>query len=163
MNSTPQVSYSCAEQYMMAGKARLFGDDDALAQIMATDSPSAHKKLGRGVRGYDTDTWNAHKKSIVMRGSYEKFRQNPLMARHLLDTREKVLYTYNISMYSWGTHFKTTPVTTLYTWRYLSLLMVLIFYGSKNLHTISTRISWVRHNYSRSGHLLRKRAIRRAG
>ena len=77
---------------MMAEKARLFGDLDALAMILATDIPSAHKKLGRGVRGYDRDTWNWQKKAIVMRGSLAKFDQNPIMAQHLLDTGEKVYF-----------------------------------------------------------------------
>ena len=33
------VDYTCAEQYMMASKARLFGDDSALSAILATDDP----------------------------------------------------------------------------------------------------------------------------
>ena len=74
----------------MAQKAKLFGDLDALRQIMATDDPSAHKKFGQGVRGYHQGAWDWEKKAIVMKGSYEKFNQNPDMAQHLLDTGEKV-------------------------------------------------------------------------
>ncbi|CAN0542522.1 unnamed protein product, partial [Scytosiphon promiscuus] len=37
--SLPQVKYSCAEQYMMAEKAKLFVDEDSWRRIMATDEP----------------------------------------------------------------------------------------------------------------------------
>ena len=33
------LDYTCAEQFMMASKARLFGDDSALSAILATDDP----------------------------------------------------------------------------------------------------------------------------
>ena len=44
-------TYTSAEQFMMAGKARLFGDADALAAILAEPDPAACKRLGRRVRG----------------------------------------------------------------------------------------------------------------
>lgn len=39
------VYYNCAEQYMMAEKARIFGDDDAWQQIMASYDPMTIKNL----------------------------------------------------------------------------------------------------------------------
>lgn len=33
------MAYACAEQYMMAEKAKLFGDEDVWRQVMATDDP----------------------------------------------------------------------------------------------------------------------------
>ncbi|CAM9591387.1 unnamed protein product [Laminaria digitata] len=109
---------------MMAAKASLFGDRDALAQIMATDIPSAHKQLGRGVRGYDSDMWNAQKKAIVKRGSYEKFAQNSLMARHLLDTKEKILAEASPHDAVWGIGLGVDdPASwTKATWRGQNLL-----------------------------------------
>ena len=44
------VPYSCAEQFMMAGKARIFKDHRAAELIMSSPDPSAHKRIGRGVR-----------------------------------------------------------------------------------------------------------------
>ena len=37
------VEYNCAEQFMMASKARLFGDDTALSAILASDTPENKK------------------------------------------------------------------------------------------------------------------------
>src|SRR5260221_676988 len=49
------VRYPTAEHWMMAGKARLFGDGAALDEILRADSPARAKALGRGVRGCGRD------------------------------------------------------------------------------------------------------------
>jgi len=41
------IYYNCAEQFMMAEKARLFHDEDALQKIMQAYDPMEQKKLGR--------------------------------------------------------------------------------------------------------------------
>src|SRR6266540_1351617 len=41
------ISYPTAEHYMMAEKARLFGDEETRAQILQAARPEAVKKLGR--------------------------------------------------------------------------------------------------------------------
>jgi predicted NAD-dependent protein-ADP-ribosyltransferase YbiA (DUF1768 family) len=46
-------TYLSAEHYMMAEKARLFGDEDARAAIVAAATPAAAKALGRKVRGFN--------------------------------------------------------------------------------------------------------------
>ena len=45
------VAYPTAEHWMMAGKARLFRDDQALAAVLAAADPKAAKAAGRSVRG----------------------------------------------------------------------------------------------------------------
>lgn len=52
------VTYNCAEQYMMAEKARIFGDEVIRAKILATSDPSAIKKLGRLVSNFDAEVWD---------------------------------------------------------------------------------------------------------
>jgi ribA/ribD-fused uncharacterized protein len=39
--------YLTAEHFMMAGKARLFGDEEVLSQILLAPTPAEAKKLGR--------------------------------------------------------------------------------------------------------------------
>ena len=41
----------CMEQYMMAGKAELFGDQEIREQILKCSDPKQIKALGRKVRG----------------------------------------------------------------------------------------------------------------
>jgi ribA/ribD-fused uncharacterized protein len=80
------VTYNCAEQYMMAEKARLFGDKSAEAKIMSTSDPDSQKRWGREVRGFDVDKWNAVAQDIVYRASKAKFTQNDDLKATLVAT-----------------------------------------------------------------------------
>ena len=51
--------YSCAEQFMMAEKARMFGDRDMLGNIMEAREPKAMKAYGRAVKNFDKEIWDA--------------------------------------------------------------------------------------------------------
>ena len=87
--STPFVGmdglkYNCAEQYMMAQKARLFGDYDMADLIMAAKSPKEQKKLGREVQDYDDDIWREASENIVFTGNFYKFTQNPAAFKELI-------------------------------------------------------------------------------
>jgi ribA/ribD-fused uncharacterized protein len=44
------IAYPTAEHYLMAEKARMFGDGDTLSKILQTSQPGEAKKLGRNVR-----------------------------------------------------------------------------------------------------------------
>ena len=83
--------YASAEHYMMAGKARLFGDTQMLEQILASTSPAEAKQLGRKVRDFDDARWKAACFDIVVEGNVAKFGQNPELAQVLLETGESVL------------------------------------------------------------------------
>jgi ribA/ribD-fused uncharacterized protein len=71
------VEYNCAEQAMMAAKAKLFGDLDSYNAIMDAKSPSTQKALGRGVKNYDNDVWDRYRLPLVREINYWKFSQNP--------------------------------------------------------------------------------------
>lgn len=70
------VEYVTAEQYMMAMKADYFGDDDAKAKIMATSSPSEQKSIGRMVKNFNAEAWNAVSRGFVYKANIAKFTQN---------------------------------------------------------------------------------------
>jgi len=78
--------FSCAEQYMMYGKAILFGDAEVAAEILQAMAPRQHKALGRRVRGFTEAIWKANREAIVTDGSRAKFTQNPELRQALLDT-----------------------------------------------------------------------------
>lgn len=71
------VQYNCVEQYMMAMKARLFGDRVALKKIMETQIPKEHLKFGREVKGFNAEAWSEVAYEVVLRATIEKYRQNP--------------------------------------------------------------------------------------
>ena len=73
------VEYNCAEQFMMASKARLFGDDTALSAILATKDPREQKRLGRHVRLFDHELWQSACENIVLHGNLANFSQNEEM------------------------------------------------------------------------------------
>ena len=79
--SVDLVDYTSAEQYTMASKARLFGDDSALSAILATDDPREQKHIGRQVRHFDKDLWQKHSENEVFDGNLAKVSQNEDMRR----------------------------------------------------------------------------------
>ena len=85
------IQYHTTEQYMMAGKARLFGDEEVCAQIMAATTPFDYKRLGRKISGFDEAVWNAHKYDIVVAGNMGKFGMNPDLRAFLLSTGDAIL------------------------------------------------------------------------
>ena len=58
-NDGSTSSYTSAEQYMMASKARAMGDAATLREILAAESPAEIKALGRRVTPWDETKWVA--------------------------------------------------------------------------------------------------------
>lgn len=96
------VRYATAEQYMMAEKARLFGDQEVLAKILALADPSPVKVLGREVRGYDDARWEARRFDAVTEGSLAKFSATPELKAYLLSTGNDVLVEAAPDDQIWG-------------------------------------------------------------
>ncbi len=84
-------TYVTCEQYMMAEKARLFGDREAETKIMATANPREQKALGRRVANFDPVQWEAACEEIVYRANYAKFSQNEELKAMLLATGDKTI------------------------------------------------------------------------
>ena len=84
-------AYASAEQFMMAAKARRFGDAEALAKILATRDPAECKKLGRSVRDFNENVWAAERLDLVTQGNVAKFGQQPSYRDYLLATGDEVL------------------------------------------------------------------------
>ncbi len=119
-----EVRYSCAEQYMMAEKARLFGDDQMEQEILATSDPATMKRLGKKVRGFDAGVWNRAKYSIVLNGSYAKFSQDPDLCGYLTGTGDAVLVEASPLDTVWGIGLgaKNERATDPVRWRGQNLL-----------------------------------------
>ena len=85
------IKYFTAEQYMMEQKAVLFGDNKTRARIMAASMPNQFKNLGKQVRPFNSDIWDAHKKEIVVRGNLAKFTQHDAFKNFLISTDGMIL------------------------------------------------------------------------
>lgn len=85
------IVYKTAEHYMMAGKARLFNDQEIAEKIIAKTSPKDVKDLGRQIKNFDAALWDQHKYNIVEQGNYLKFSQNNNLKHFLIQTGTKVL------------------------------------------------------------------------
>lgn len=94
--------YSCAEQYMMVQKARLFNDLEVADEIMRENVPAKMRGLGRKIKNFNQSVWNEHKISIVFNGNLLKFSQNPKLAQQLLRTGSSVLVEVSPYDAIWG-------------------------------------------------------------
>ena len=97
-----EVTYVTAEQYMMAGKARLFQDDEMLAEILATRDPKTVKALGRKVKGFEQKAWGQNRYEIVKQGNLLKFSQHEVLKQYLLSTEDAVLVEASPYDKIWG-------------------------------------------------------------
>lgn len=96
------VKYNCAEQYMMAEKARVFKDKESERKIMKTKMPGEQKALGRKVKNFNVDKWNNVAKDIVYRASMAKFTQDEELKQILLDTGDRTLVEASPYDKIWG-------------------------------------------------------------
>ncbi len=97
-----ELTFICAEQYMMHGKAILFGDREIAAEIVAADHPKQHKALGRKVANFDDKVWKQNREAIVLAGNRLKFTQNAELKAALLATRGTTLVEASPYDRIWG-------------------------------------------------------------
>lgn len=96
------IRYPTAEHYMMAEKARLFGDEETRARILQAPHPGAAKRLGRQVQSFDEATWAAVRFDVVVRGNESKFSQDDRLKSFLLGTRRRILVEASPLDRVWG-------------------------------------------------------------
>ena len=87
---------------MMAEKARLFGDNEALKAILQAKDPKEHQAIGRRVHDFDQIRWDNAKEEIVKRGNEAKFGQNEHLLKLLLATVGTRLVEANPNDQVWG-------------------------------------------------------------
>src|SRR3954466_8109738 len=95
-------TYNCAEQYMMEQKALLFDDRQTAERIMQAGHPRTQKALGRQVRGFLKEHWDAVAREVVYRGNWAKFTQDPELHAALLATAGTTLVEASPHDTVWG-------------------------------------------------------------
>lgn len=96
------VLYNCAEQFMMAQKAKLFGDKEIYDQILETSEQFRIKYLGRQVKDFNEEIWQKEKYDIVLKGNIAKFSQNEEIKEFLVNTGYKVIVEASPYDIVWG-------------------------------------------------------------
>lgn len=81
----------------------MFGDDDAVAAMLAASGPGEVKALGRQVRGFDQARWDAHRFDLVVTGNLATFGQNPDLGDYLRHTGTRILVEASPVDRIWGT------------------------------------------------------------
>jgi ribA/ribD-fused uncharacterized protein len=95
-------TYPTAEHWMMAEKARLFGNEAIRQRIIMARHPDEAKKLGREVLNFDPQVWDEQKYELVKTGNYQKFSQHPKLREYLLTTGSRVLVEASPVDAIWG-------------------------------------------------------------
>lgn len=96
------LRYPTAEHWMMAEKARTFGDERALAEILLVEDPQSAKVLGRAVEPYDDAVWSARRGDAVVKGNLAKFTQHPALGAWLVATGDRILVEASPTDKVWG-------------------------------------------------------------
>lgn len=97
-----EIEYKTAEHWMMAKKAKLFGDNEMFTQILAANTPAEAKKLGRKVKNYNEAIWLHNRFEIVKEGNLLKFSQNEDLKRFLINTGKQILVEASPVDSIWG-------------------------------------------------------------
>lgn len=96
------VKYHQVEQYMMACKARVFGDQSAHDKIMNTKNPREQKSIGRSVKNFDPHVWEIVSKDVVFRAIAARARFNPPYASYLIATEDRLIVEASPTDRIWG-------------------------------------------------------------
>jgi len=96
------IKYASAEHFMMAEKARLFGDTAIRGQILAARTPAEAKALGRKVANFDGALWERERFAIVVAANAAKFDQHPDLCEFLVGTGDRVLVEASPVDANWG-------------------------------------------------------------
>lgn len=94
--------YPTVEHYFQSMKASEFGDQEILDKIAKTPSGKAVKALGKKVKNFIKEQWDARRIEIMARGVRAKFVQHPELQKQLLETGEKQIGEADARDSFWG-------------------------------------------------------------
>lgn len=131
------IKFTSAEQYMMFGKAQLFGDLETQYKILDVTDVAQIKALGREVKGFDDEVWTANREQIVYEGLKAKFRDDEELKEKLFSTGDAILAECAVHDRVWGIglSMKDSNRFNVEKWRGLSLLGKLLMRVREELST----------------------------
>lgn len=96
------IHYKTAEHWMMAEKARIFGDEETRKKIIESVHPRRAKALGREVKNFNEEKWVNERYSVVYTGNEHKFTQSDEYKAILLGTGNRILVEVSPKDRIWG-------------------------------------------------------------
>jgi ribA/ribD-fused uncharacterized protein len=96
------VKYPSVEHYFQIQKAKEFGDAEIEQKMTETPSTKAIKALGKKVKNFQKEVWDAKKQEIMMRGVRAKFVQHPELQKQLLETGDRQIGDADARDAFWG-------------------------------------------------------------
>lgn len=118
------ITFMTAEHFMMAEKAKLFSDYDAMERIISANEPGKAKRIGREIRHFNENIWLKHRVEIVIKANTLKFEQNAELKSFLLKTGNRVLVEASPVDTVWGVGMAADnlKINDPAAWRGLNLL-----------------------------------------
>lgn len=96
------LTFYNSEQYMMYKKALLFNDIVTAEKIIKNKSPKECKALGRKVKNFDSETWDAVSQEVVYQGCLYKFQQNKVLKSYLMKSGNRLIAEASPYDKHWG-------------------------------------------------------------
>jgi ribA/ribD-fused uncharacterized protein len=86
------IAFRTAEHAMMHGKAQLFQDSLMMKLILLEPSPKAAKQLGRKVKNFDAEQWDAVNYDCVRAINISKFSQHDALKNWMLSLPDQTVF-----------------------------------------------------------------------
>jgi len=96
------ITYPSVEHYFQAMKSKEFKDDEMYEKILKAKTTKAVKALGKKVKGFEKEIWDAKKDEIMFRGIKAKFVQHPELRKQLENTGDKMIGEADARNTYWG-------------------------------------------------------------
>ena len=94
--------FPTVEHYFQAMKAKEFKDDEIYEKIIKAKSAKAAKALGKKVKGFEKEIWDAKRDDIMRLGIRTKFVQHPELRKQLQETGERMIGEADARNTYWG-------------------------------------------------------------
>jgi len=95
-------TYPSVEHYFQAMKAKEFKDDEIYEKLLKAKSAKAAKALGKKVKGFEKEVWDAKKDGIMQVGIRTKFVQHPELRKQLQETGDRMIGEADARNTYWG-------------------------------------------------------------
>jgi ribA/ribD-fused uncharacterized protein len=96
------IQYPTVEHYFQAMKAKEFKDYEMLAKIVIAKTPKAVKAMGKKVKNFVKEVWDAKRDEVMRTGVRAKFVQHPELRKQLQETGERQIGEADARNMYWG-------------------------------------------------------------